>query len=61
MYNPADYYVHTLAVVPGREEQSLKTIKVKRINEIEAYMQGKLALSLLKLTFGALFLFLDHL
>lgn len=30
-FNPADYYIHTLAVIPGREEESRREIKVSAV------------------------------
>ena len=30
-FNPADYFVHTLAIVPGEEEQCKERVKVRNI------------------------------
>jgi ABC-type multidrug transport system ATPase subunit len=29
-YNPADFYVHTLAIVPGKESECRKRVKVRK-------------------------------
>lgn len=30
-FNPADYFVHTLAIVPGDEERCKERVKVKSV------------------------------